>query len=129
MTDYTELVKSLRETDFSDGCPCCAEPLCKDADCVIIQAADAIERLVGESIILPFPVGTEVWSSEPFVDGEMVRGTVETFTVGENGIYSFHASFGALPISCEFLLSEIGSVVFLKPPEGEETWVNGRSSL
>ena len=42
---YDELVKALRETDFSDGCPCEAEPLCKEKDCVIIQAADAIEEL------------------------------------------------------------------------------------
>ncbi len=43
---YDELVKVLRETDFSYGCPCGAEPLCKDKDCVIIQAADAIEELM-----------------------------------------------------------------------------------
>ncbi len=43
---YDELVKALRETDFSYGCPCGAEPLCKDKDCVIIQAADAIEELM-----------------------------------------------------------------------------------
>lgn len=42
---YDELVKVLRETDFSYGCPCGAEPLCKDKDCVILQAADAIEEL------------------------------------------------------------------------------------
>ena len=42
---YDELVNALRETDFSDGCPCGAEPLCKDKDCVILQAADAIEEL------------------------------------------------------------------------------------
>lgn len=42
---YNELIKALRETDFSDGCPCGAEPMCKDKDCVILQAADAIEEL------------------------------------------------------------------------------------
>lgn len=41
-----ELIKVLRETDFSDGCPCGAEPMCKGNDCIIIQAADAIEELV-----------------------------------------------------------------------------------
>lgn len=40
-----ELIKILRETDFSDGCPCSAEELCKDKDCLIWQAADAIEAL------------------------------------------------------------------------------------
>lgn len=46
MRDYDKLVKALRETDFSDGCPCVAEPLCEGKDCVIIQAADAIEELI-----------------------------------------------------------------------------------
>ena len=45
---YDELVKALRETDFSDGCPCEAEELCKDNDCLITQAADAIEKLQGQ---------------------------------------------------------------------------------
>ena len=48
---YEELVKSLRETDFRDGCPCGAEHLCQlyadnNKDCVIFQAADAIEDLI-----------------------------------------------------------------------------------
>lgn len=51
-TMYDELVKALRETDFSDGCPCVAEPLCKDKDCIIIQAADAIEDLQGRAKVL-----------------------------------------------------------------------------
>lgn len=45
MPMYDELIKNLRETDFSDGCPCGAENLCKDNDCLIWQAADAIEEL------------------------------------------------------------------------------------
>lgn len=49
---YDELVKVLRETDFSYGCPCGAEPLCKDKDCVIIQAADAIEEQQGRAKVL-----------------------------------------------------------------------------
>lgn len=49
---YDELVKVLRETDFSYGCPCGAEPLCKDKDCVILQAADAIEELQGRAKVL-----------------------------------------------------------------------------
>ena len=42
---YDELIKALRETGFSDGCPCEAEPMCASADCLIAQAADAIEQL------------------------------------------------------------------------------------
>lgn len=42
---YNDLIKALRETDFSDGCPCGAEPMCQNEDCIIAQAADAIEEL------------------------------------------------------------------------------------
>ena len=41
-----ELVKALRETDFGDTCILCEhEDMCKCNDCIIIQAADAIEEL------------------------------------------------------------------------------------
>ena len=51
-TMYDELVKGLRETDFSDGCPCEAEPMCASADCIIAQAADAIEKLRGALLLM-----------------------------------------------------------------------------
>jgi hypothetical protein len=51
-----ELVKVLRKTDFSDGCPCGAAPLCKDKDCVILQAADAIEELTDNHVGKWIPV-------------------------------------------------------------------------
>ena len=41
-----ELVKALQETDFGDTCVLCEhEDMCKGNDCIIIQAADAIEEL------------------------------------------------------------------------------------
>lgn len=40
-----ELIRALRETDFSDGCPCELSEMCKDADCIIMQAADRLEEL------------------------------------------------------------------------------------
>lgn len=41
-----ELVKALRETDFGDTCVLCEhEDMCKGNDCIIIQAADAVEEL------------------------------------------------------------------------------------
>lgn len=39
-----ELIKALRETDFSDGCPCELSEMCKDADCIIMQAANRLEE-------------------------------------------------------------------------------------
>lgn len=47
---YEELVKALRETDFGDTCVLCEhEDMCKGNDCIIIQAADAIEELSHEN--------------------------------------------------------------------------------
>lgn len=40
-----ELIRALRETDFSDGCPCEHLEMCNTADCIIIQAADRLEEL------------------------------------------------------------------------------------
>ena len=46
MTDYTKLVAAVRDTDFGDTCVYCEHSdMCKDADCIILQAADAIEAL------------------------------------------------------------------------------------
>lgn len=44
--NYENLAKALRETDFSDGCPCAEDYLCASDDCIITQAADAIEELL-----------------------------------------------------------------------------------
>lgn len=46
MTDYNELVKALRDTDFGDTCVYCEQSdMCKEEDCIILQAAAAIEAL------------------------------------------------------------------------------------
>lgn len=41
----TDIIKALRETDFSDGCPCELSEMCKGTDCIIIQAADRLEEM------------------------------------------------------------------------------------
>lgn len=47
MTNYEKLVEALRDTDFGDACDYCEHSdMCKDDDCIILQAADAIEKLV-----------------------------------------------------------------------------------
>jgi hypothetical protein len=47
-----ELIRALRETDWSEGCPCEHEKMCKNADCIIIQAADRLEELDERNAIL-----------------------------------------------------------------------------
>ena len=48
----TELIRALRNTDWSNGCPCEHEHLCKNADCIIIQAADRLEELDERVVIM-----------------------------------------------------------------------------
>lgn len=79
-----ELVKALRETDFSDGCPCGAEPLCKDKDCVIIQAADAIEELMRrceQFQYMPLPAWIPVAERLPLYGQDVLA--VRTYGDGE----------------------------------------------
>ena len=45
MTDYTKLVEALRGMDNGDSCPCEYYMMCEDSDCVLVQAAAAIEEL------------------------------------------------------------------------------------
>lgn len=48
-TNEIDVVKTLRDTDFHQDCDYCEHSdLCKDKDCVILQAADTIERLQKE---------------------------------------------------------------------------------
>ena len=79
-----ELVKALRETDFSYGCPCGAEPLCKDKDCVIIQAADAIEELMRrceQFQYMPLPAWIPVTERLPLYGQDVLA--VRTYGDGE----------------------------------------------
>lgn len=46
MSNYEQLVEALRHTDFGDTCDHCERwGMCKDDDCIILQAAAAIEAL------------------------------------------------------------------------------------
>ena len=42
---YERLVEALRNMDVSDACPCSVGNMCADQDCIVCQAADAIEEL------------------------------------------------------------------------------------
>ena len=47
MSNYEQLVEALRHTDFGDTCDHCERwGMCKDDDCIILQAAAAIEELL-----------------------------------------------------------------------------------
>lgn len=38
-----ELIKALRAFDVCESCPCEYPKMCEDADCIVIQAANALE--------------------------------------------------------------------------------------
>lgn len=73
----SELIRVLRGTDFSDGCPCSAEALCKDADCIIIQAADRLEELEERVAIMSANVKPCEDCQEFVCDGCPVVGEIQ----------------------------------------------------
>lgn len=48
MDKYRELIDALNSVDTSGMCPCEMEALCEEKDCIVFQAADAIEELTKE---------------------------------------------------------------------------------
>lgn len=45
MDKYKELIEALNSVDTSGMCPCEKEALCEEKDCIVFQAADAIQEL------------------------------------------------------------------------------------
>ena len=90
---YDELVKALRETDFSDGCPCEAEPMCNNKDCVILQAADAIEELMRrceQFQYMPLPAWVPVTKRLPEPDTNVLVKSgsfVSVWSLREGDVY------------------------------------------
>ena len=88
---YDELVKLLKETDFSDGCPCGAEPMCANEDCIILQAADAIEELQTYAEWIPIksrPMDEEEraeWSAKIGYDIEYEDAIIYTSQLPDDG--------------------------------------------
>ena len=53
MTNIEELIKALHTTDFHQDCDYCEHSnMCDSKDCIILQAADALEALQTENIAL-----------------------------------------------------------------------------
>lgn len=81
---YDELVKALRETDFGDTCVLCEhEDMCKGNDCIIIQAADAIEVL--QKAVNFHKFNSEFWKDKynSLADGKWIPVTERLPDVGE----------------------------------------------
>lgn len=69
---------------------------------------------------LPYKVGNDVWSSEPFKDDKMRHGNITIVMIDENGFYGFWCAFDNESISAEFIADDIGKTVFLTPEEAEQ---------
>lgn len=46
--DYAKLIEALRGFDVCQSCPCETPEMCNENDCMVLQAADAIEELLAE---------------------------------------------------------------------------------
>ena len=88
---------------------------------IMARQTDYIEKLEAKlKAVLPFPVGTTIWSAEPFTDGRPRDGMVTVLEVEERGCYAFWASFSPEAVSAEFLVRDIGKTVFLTREEAEK---------
>ena len=63
-------------------------------------------------IVVPCKVGDEVWSAEPFVDGQIRKGKVTVINIDSHGFCGFWASFHPEAVSAEFIQGEIGRTIF-----------------
>lgn len=70
--------------------------------------------------VLPFPIGTQIWSAEPFKDRKPRCAEVTVFEVDENGAYGFWCGFDPEPMSAEFLVEDIGKTVFFSREKAEK---------
>ena len=69
MRDYAELIEALRGFDVGQSCPCETPDMCNENDCMVYQAADAIEELLVDNteafsadiISMKNAVETDVW--------------------------------------------------------------------
>lgn len=67
-TNEIDVVKALRDTDFHQDCDYCEHSdLCKDKDCVILQAADEIERLQKELDAAVADMKSVIHNSVPYI--------------------------------------------------------------
>lgn len=82
------------------------------------EISDAEQK--GCLVILPFPIGTEIWSAAPFTDGRAREGVVTVLEIAERGCYAFWASFSPEAVSAEFLVGDEGKTFFLTKEDAEK---------
>lgn len=88
---------------------------------IMARQTDYIETLKAKlKAVLPFPVGTAIWSAEPFTDGRARKGVVTVLEIAENGCYAFWASFSPEAVSGEFLVRDEGKTFFLTKEDAEK---------
>lgn len=76
--------------------------------------------LKNDVIALPYPIGTKIYTNAgfPSIVKELKEGYITSYNVNENGASTFWASFGEFPYSAEYLVNDIGKIIFLNP-EGD----------
>ena len=78
----------------------------------------------GRLVVLPCKVGTTVWSSEPFVDGQPRDGDVVEINIDEHGVVLV-VNFDPEPVTAFFNISDFGKTVFLTREEAEQALKEG----
>lgn len=63
--------------------------------------------------ILPYASGTKVYTASPFADGVMREGYITNWEFDGDRPFAFFVDFEGLPITSEFIMSDIGNKVFI----------------
>lgn len=117
----------IKDLDLSEGCGAHTlkvwpdgqvEVFDEDGEWYVATAVPVPDH--GRLVALPFSVGTEIWSAEPFKDRKPRRAKVTVFEVDDDGAYGFWCSFNPEPMSAEFLVEDIGKTVFFSCEEAEK---------
>lgn len=92
MERFEQLVEALRHTDFGDTCDHCERwGMCKDDDCIILQAAAAIEALVNRVKCAEEKI--KLYKGEADLYKDLYRSAHEAFT---KELYGSHGTLANL---------------------------------
>lgn len=79
------------------------------------------DYLLENGVILPpVKVDQSIWTAEPFTDKIPREGYITVLEYDYDGFCGFWTSFGDIPLSAEFISSDIGKTVFLTREEAEK---------
>ena len=72
------------------------------------------------AIVMPYKIGTTIWTNEPFKDGVVRDGDIIAFEVVRGGASEIVVNFDPVPLTASFFIEDIGKTVFFTREEAEK---------